>query len=1040
MYARISALLVAFTLAVTALVTAQERFGNITGKITDQTGAVLPGVTVTVTNNETQRSTVVVSDANGTFYASALEPGRYTVKFELSGFVTQEAPSVILLLGTTATVDSSLRVGGVTETVQVLAGTPLIDVASTTHQKNIPAEEFEVIPKGRSFQALATALPSVNAGELEGGFQVNGASAGENNFTVDGVSVVSQVHGNQRQDAVFEYLQEVQVKTSGLEAEYGGALGGVISAVTKSGGNTYRGSLFEHYSASWLRSNNGFQQRLQIDPITQNSAQILQDTEQDFKRNEFGGTIGGPIVRDHLFFFGSLSPRIENLTRNYTLSTGQVIPVNRDRTTQSAFGKVTYSPVSRLQLNFSGLYTPDKAEGTVVAFDGPTANTTTNDATFFAAQQARGYEVPQWNLAYTGDYTATDKTLVSVRGGYMKDNYFDTGVDKSQTFEYVTATSSLPANLLATVPQQYRQAAGYSNLPRVQIKDHDITTRNFVDFSVTQMVNAAGQHQFKGGFGYNHANNDVELAYPNRGYVSVFWNTTFTSDVPGVGSGTGVYGYYTIDDIGTIGVTGANILSLFAQDNWTVNSRLTLNLGVRFESEDIPSFRPDIQETAIHFGWGQKFAPRLGFAYNLFGDDRVKISGSYGRYYDWTKYELARGTFGGDTWTTRYRTLDDPDISKLSRANLTGRNLWTNEPDSYKDSRIPSFGDDVVDPNMKPMAQDAYNLGFEYQVRTNTVVGVNFVYTNLLRTIEDIGTLVNGSEAYIYGNPGEGLATTAITTGLTPPFTLPKAKREYTALEFTANRRFSNSWFLGGSYVVSRLYGNYPGLVNTDEVTAPGRVSVGSQEAFGQRTRPGTNASRAWDLDEMMFDSHGNLGVDGRLPTDRPHVGKIYGSYLFKTGTNVGLNFYAGSGTPVSKSVQSIYRYPILVEGRGSLGRTDALTQTDLLVSHEFTLAGTKKLRLEFNGLNIFNQRQVRHVFDTLNRIGANGRVLPSSALTLANVNLLNGYDYNAILATRPDASKPAGTPGAGATDPRYQMGDIWNPGFDGRFTVRFLF
>ena len=236
----------------------------------------------------------------------------------------------------------------------------------------------------------------------------------------------------------------------------------------------------------------------------------------------------------------------------------------------------------------------------------------------------------------------------------------------------------------------------------------------------------------------------------------------------------------------------------------------------------------------------------------------------------------------------------------MSRANLTGRNLWDSQPDSYKDSRIPSFGSDVVDPNMKPMAQDAYNLGFEYQVRTNTVVGVNFVRTNLLRTIEDIGTLVNGSEAYIYGNPGEGIATTAITTGATPPFDMPKTKRNYTALEFTANRRFSNSWFLGGSYVLSRLYGNYPGLVNTDEVTAPGRVSVGSQEAFGQRTRPGTNASRAWDLDEMMFDSHGNMGVDGRLPTDRPHVVKVYGSYLFKTGTNVGLNFYAGSGTPVS--------------------------------------------------------------------------------------------------------------------------------------------
>ena len=89
----------------------------------------------------------------------------------------------------------------------------------------------------------------------------------------------------------------------------------------------------------------------------------------------------------------------------------------------------------------------------------------------------------------------------------------------------------------------------------------------------------------------------------------------------------------------------------------------------------------------------------------------------------------------------------------------------------------------------------------------------------------------------------------------------------------------------------SRLYGNYPGIVNSDEFAAPGRVSVVSQQSAGQRTRPGGNATRAWDLDEMMFDSHGNVGVDGLLPTDRPHVVKVFGSYLLKTGTNVGVNF-----------------------------------------------------------------------------------------------------------------------------------------------------
>jgi hypothetical protein len=1039
MYARITGLLLAFALAVTGLATAQERFGNIQGKVLDSSGAVLPGVTVTVTNNETKRSTEYATGADGTYYAAALEPGRYSVRFQFPGFTPKEVPDVSLLLGATATVDTSLSVGALTETVQVVAETSLIDASSSTQHKNIPAEEFDALPKGRSFQALATALPSVNSGELEGGLQVNGASAGENNFTVDGVSVVSQINGGQRQDAVFEYLQEVQVKTSGLEAQYGGALGGVISAVTKSGGNTFRGSLFEHYTGSWLRSHNGLAKRLQIDPSTQNSATIVQDDDQSFNRNEFGGTIGGPIMRDKLFFFGSASPRIEKLTRNYHLSTGEVVPVTRDRTTQSLFGKVTASPISRLQLNLSALYTPDKSEGSIVAFDGASSNLTTNNRAFFDARQALGYEIPQWNMAYTGDYTATDKTLISVRGGYMKDNYFDTGVNKGQTFEFVTATTSLPANLLATVPAQYVQPSNYSNLPRVQINDHDITTRNFADFSVTQLVNAGGQHQFKGGFGISHATNDVELAYPNGGYVSVYWNQSYISDVPGVGEGRGTYGYYTIDDIGTIGKTGANIYSFFVQDNWNVNSRLTLNLGLRTESEDIPSFRPDIAPVGVHFGWGEKLAPRLGFAYNLFGDERVKISGSYGRYYDWTKYELARGTFGGDVWQQRFRSLDDPDLSKLSRANLTGRNLWDSQADSYKDHRVPSFGADVVDPDMKPMSQESYNLGLEYQLKRNTVVGVNFVKTNLLRTIEDIGTLINGSETYIYGNPGEGLAKTAFTTGLTAPFDIPKAERKYTALEFTANRRFSNSWFVGSSYVISKLYGNYAGLVNTDEVTYPGRVSTGAQEAFGQRTRPGTNASRAWDLDQMMFDSHGEL-VYGRLGTDRPHVVKVYGSYLLKTGTNLGLNFYAGSGTPISQIVQTTSGVPVFVEGRGNLGRTDMLTLTDLLVSHEFALAGTKKLRVEFNGLNIFNQKTERHVFDTVNRIGANGRRLVSSAINLTNQDLLKGYDYNALLAVTPDAAKPAGTAGAGFKDPRYGLADIFNPGFDGRFTVRFLF
>ena len=173
----------------------------------------------------------------------------------------------------------------------------------------------------------------------------------------------------QRQDAVCEYLEEVQVRTTGLEAEFGGAMGGVISAVTKSGGNSFRGSVFEHFTANWLQANNGSAKRLVIDPATQNSATIIQDNDQTYDRNEFGFTLGGPIVRDKLFFFGSASPRIERLSRNYLMTSGDTATVDRDRRTYSTFGKLTATPVSQLQLNLSALWTPDKATGSAVAYD-----------------------------------------------------------------------------------------------------------------------------------------------------------------------------------------------------------------------------------------------------------------------------------------------------------------------------------------------------------------------------------------------------------------------------------------------------------------------------------------------------------------------------------------------------------------------------------------------------------------------------------------------------------------------------------------------
>jgi hypothetical protein len=139
--------------------------------------------------------------------------------------------------------------------------------------------------------------------------------------------------------------------------------------------------------------------------------------------------------------------------------------------------------------------------------------------------------------------------------------------------------------------------------------------------------------------------------------------------------------------------------------------------------------------------------------------------------------------------------------------------------DSFRDFRIPNF--DSTDPNLKPMMQDAFNAGVEYQLKANATLTVNYTHSSLRRTIEDMGVLVNGSEEYKYVNPGEGIAKTMNPSGLTPVFDTPKPNRTYDALEVSLEKRFSNNWFASASYVYSRLYGNYAGLANSDEISTP---------------------------------------------------------------------------------------------------------------------------------------------------------------------------------------------------------------------------
>jgi outer membrane receptor protein involved in Fe transport len=1013
---------------------AQERFGSITGVLKDASGGVLPGATVVITNKETGRSVTLVTDGSGTYrVAIDLDPGRYSVRAEMAGFTRSEVPDVVLLLGKSLEVNMTMKVGNISEAVQVTAEmAPLISLRTTTVAHNVTAEEFDRMPKARSFQGVVRSSPSVNSGDIENGYQVNGASAAENAFIIDGVVTNSLIHGGARQDAVFEYLQEVQVKTGGISAEYGGALGGVISAVTKSGGNNFHGEGHYYFSGNSISA--GPVNRLVLDTKDDKTVAYYQDEKQPLKTHEVGGTLGGPVVKNRLFFFGSLSPRYVRQTNTYKFGNGaETGEIARKQTFMSAFGKLTWDQ-KRVRTSGSVLLTPTTSTGSLPAYNGSGANVISSTLASNQPNTKRGFKSPQTNASGTVDFILTSSSVLGVRGGYFRDNYMDTGVPLLSPVVYQASSIGL-----AGVPADLQGPIGMQNTPRVQINKHDLTQRGYVNVDYSKSGRMAGDHSFKAGFGNQHTSNDVDLSYPGGGYVFVWWNTGFTSNATGV-TDRGTYGYYEVDDVATRGKAASDIWSIYGQDQWNLNDRLTLNLGLRTEREVIPSFRTDIKKEGFHFGFKDKMAPRVGFSYDVRGDGKVKAYASYGRYYDWTKFELSRGAFGADVWTIKYRSLDTTDVFSLSGTNAPGRDLWNpSVPNSFRDRRVPNF--DRTDPNIKPMRQDDYNAGLEYQVGRTSVVTVHFVHNILDRTIEDMGVLINGDEVYKYVNPGEGIAVNFVPSGLTPPFAAPKPKRQYDALELTYNRRLSNNWFGGASYVLSRLYGNYSGLDNSDEIRTPtiGSTYGAAQQSGGTIARNGSSAHRAWDLDEVVVDSKGNLDVEGRLATDRPHVVKLYGGYAFPMGTEIGLNFYAGSGTPLTTLVGTFNQIPVMVNGRGDLGRTPILTQTDLLIAHSMKMAGARKLGVEFNIQNLFNQKTVRHLFTSVNRTDGNPR--QSSGINLSNTDLSKGFDYVSLLAKSADGAS-AGAPGLpnNAYDPRFKKDDLFNPGLTARLGIRFTF
>ncbi|HSK10040.1 MAG TPA: hypothetical protein VK911_10720, partial [Vicinamibacterales bacterium] len=267
------------------------------------------------------------------------------------------------------------------------------------------------------------------------------------------------------------------------------------------------------------------------------------------------------------------------------------------------------------------------------------------------------------------------------------------------------------------------------------------------------------------------------------------------------------------------------------------------------------------------------------------------------------------------------------------------------------DYRHVSLGPDAIDPDLKPMRMQEASLGLEHQVSTTVAMSVRYVHKQLDRGIEDVGTLdEDQNEIYIVANPGYGLASKVydVDGNVFQGIEYPKAKRDYDSVEFAVSKNMSNNWYLRGSYLWSRLYGNYSGLSQSDE---------------NGRTDP--NVGRAFDYPIMMFNAQGKAEY-GPLATDRPHQFKAQFIYQMPFGTSLGLNQYVATGVPVTPEIEVVPPNDFTMQylGRGGAGRMPMYSQTDLNLRHSFSLGSSRQVQLTMDVFNLFNQSTAinRHI------------------------------------------------------------------------------
>ena len=812
---RVAAWLLCLGAAAVTRLDAQTRAttGDLAGTVYDQTHAVLPGVTVTARNTETNQSRSAVTDGVGHFTIPALPPATYAVMAELAGFQPEHGTmyEAAIRIGTLVSIDITLEVDSLVDNVGVVATAPLVDTAQTAVATVITQQQINDLPiNGRDFISFSVITPGVTrdntpqqGASATSGLTFAGQRGRSNNITVDGLDNNDIVVGSVRATFSQEAVREFQVIANSYSAEFGKASGGVVNIVTKSGANAPIGNAFMFFRNDALNAKSYFEQ------FTPGGTAVALP-KAPYNQKQYGGTFGGPIRKDRTFFFGSFE-RLDINTSNF---------VSIDRTTPvSLFGRPLGTAVDILNGAGFPVETGDvpyaiRSDQFLVKVDHQIRS---SQQIAFRYNYADGLNenIEPWgglvarsrgaaldskdNMFAVSHMAALAATVNELRFQFARREQHVNSLDPNCGGPCTAENQGGPTLEIIGVASVGRQR--FTPQPRLNDRYEVLDTISFL----------RGRHELKTGVDFNYVDHKEQALPLHFGGRYLFQDLPaipglLPAPINGIQAlALGLPAAY-IQGYGNSAVSyGYRDLSLFAQDDWRATTRVTVKVGVRYQNQFWPTLAYNTPGVSGAYSFprdNNNIAPRLGVSWDPIGDKKTSIHGAYGIYYD----NLITGVAGiadiVDGSSNGVRTL----VTRLPSTAPIG--AWSAPGHKLPEAAAGAFPSLVisVDPGAKtPYAHQA-SVGVDRELPGQVGVSMNYVFA---RGFSQLGTIDYNPVVPSLGTGRRpldvgGRAGTSASVLQYTSF----GETWYHGLTVSATKRFSNRYQFQGSYTLSKAEDN----------------------------------------------------------------------------------------------------------------------------------------------------------------------------------------------------------------------------------------